>query len=294
MPSASVEPTASSTADPTVSQQPVPTPASQVAATLLFRFGRVTSVGESQPLLSVYEDGQLLTQDSRGRLMRRLLTNRGMTLLRNAALDTGLFTQSATFLIEVKKGAVAPGIDTYVDMFRVGPIVVRSVPFDDPTWVVPSVERARLRELATHLSDLSWLPADAWRDGRATPYEADAYVIFAGTLPISRGEGSGADVSDVAWPFVGWPEHIGEPLDSGNRESYLDHCLVVDSTATVKLNAALRDFALEEIGQPADLYWSLDIPWRERDLQLRLVARALLPDETATCAGKKLPPEIDL
>jgi hypothetical protein len=36
------------------------------------------------------------------------------------------------------------------------------------------------------------------------------------------------------------------------------------------------------------------IPWRERGIAVQFELRPLLPEETPTCAGKSLPPSLDL
>jgi hypothetical protein len=68
-----------------------------------------------------------------------------------------------------------------------------------------------------------------------------------------------------------------------------DHCAIV----TPSLADALAAFWWPQFGTPAGhFYLSGSIPWRERSATYDLEIRPLFPEESATCAGKSLPPTI--
>jgi hypothetical protein len=288
-------PTVAADASPTPVPSPLPTLPPGEPARVLLRHARLSFGAE--PLLTLYDDGMLLTLDDANRLSVRWMTARGIRLLRAALIDTGLFGRSANFRIQVIHGVEPPGVDLYLDRFRLamdgGEVVVNSTPGEDPSWMVPSPERDRLADLATQLRDISWLPDEAWADAEAVPYQAAGYLVFSGTRPLTRPRGP--DLADVEWPFPNPPDILGDrfALEPGHA-SIFQRCQVIGASSLSLLNLALARRGFEPLGASGALVSSVDIPWRERDVEVDLMVRPLLPDEAATCEGKQLPPRMDL
>ena len=113
-------------------------------------------------------------------------------------------------------------------------------------------------------------------------------------MPICPGETGGGggnepcdrDVDTVAWPVNLPPEGIGpEFTPADGTQSTLDHCAVIGHAFADALAAAMQPGGLA-----GHLYVMTSVPWRARNLFYDLRLRPLLPEESATCAGKSLFP----
>jgi hypothetical protein len=263
------------------------------------RLARLQGIGPFEPTVTLYESGRLLTLDEQNRLVERRVTPAGSELVRQAMLDTGLFEGSADYVIEIRPGAEPPGMEVPFDRFSLatadGMVVVGSMPFEDPTWIVPSAERDALADLAERLVDLSWLPDEAWATPEPAPYAAAAFLLFGGDLPLVDVDPAAPDMANVAWPFPGSPDQLGRTFVSADgTQSVMDRCLVIGPAARAALNSALAAGGGQGLGSGAMLFGGDYIPWRERGIAVQLELRPLLPEETPTCAGKSLPPSLDL
>lgn len=277
----------------------LPTPGPIEPETISVRLARLQGIGPFLPTLTLYESGRLLTLDEHNALVERRLTPDGVELVRQKMLDTGLFERSADHWFEVREGAEPPGMEVPVDLFKLvtedGTVEVTSVPYDDPSWMVPSPQRDALSDLAERLVDLSWLHDEAWATREPAPYAAPAFLLFGGDLPLVEVDPAAPDMANVAWPFPGSPDQLGGPFRSADgTQSIIDRCTVIGERALAALNAALVAAGAEGLGAGDSVYGGDFIPWRARGIEVQLELRPLLPEEAATCAGKNLGPDFDL
>ncbi len=218
---------ATSTPTDRATVEPTPTPGPIQPEAISLRLARLQGIGPFLPTMTVYETGRLLTLNERFELVERRLTPAGVDLIRHAMLETGLFERSMDYPIQIREGVQPPGREVPFDRFRLatpsGQVVVGSMPLEDPTWIVPSPERDALARLAERMVDLSWLPDAAWVNRNPTPYQAPAFLLFGGDLPIAAAVDPAApDMANVAWPFAVTPERLGGLFVSadGNSEHH--------------------------------------------------------------------------
>jgi hypothetical protein len=291
-------------AAPSLSPSPtptaLPTPAAAVPEAIAVRLARLSGIGPALPALTIYDGGRVLTMNDQNELLQRELTPAGVDLVKAAMLETGLFEHSVDYPIEIREGVEPPGIEVPFDRFTLatenGTIRVGSVPFDDPTWMVPSPERVLLIALADRLVDLTWLPSDAWVSDDPVPYEPRAHLLLGGDLPISQElDPAGPDMGSVIWSLPGGPEGFGAPFVSADgTESFVDRCLVIGPEAFAALRRALAEAGVDWSGSAGALFGGASVPWRSRGIQVELSARPLLPEESLSCAGKSSIPNMDL
>jgi hypothetical protein len=259
-------------------------------------------MGPSIPVLTVYADGRLLTDESDGRLMARQLSAWGIDALVAELTATGYFETSHQVPLELLPGVEPPDIEVPLDRFRLLAesgqwTVVTNVPAADPRWFVQSVERDVLAALADRLPAADFLPKGAWIAATRVPYQPQAVLLFSGFTPFpssdpicSRGpiDSCALDVSTVAWPLEPPPEGFGAPFVSADgAQSATDHCVVITPRMASLLAAALSPSVENE---PGWLLFGASVPWRDRNGFYEIGLRALLPEEQPTCAGKSLPP----
>jgi hypothetical protein len=291
-------------AAPSLSPSPtptaLPTPAAAVPEAIAVRLARLSGIGPALPALTIYDGGRVLTMNDQNELLQRELTPAGVDLVKAAMLETGLFEHSANYPIEIREGVEPPGIEVPFDRFTLatenGKVQVGSVPYEDPTWMVPSPERVVLIALAERLVDLSWLPDDAWVSIDAVPYQPRAYLLLGGDLPINQElDPAGPDMASVIWPLPGGPERFGAPFVSADgTESFIDRCLVIGPEVFAGLVRALADAGVDWSGSASSLFDGVSVPWRSRGIQVDLGVRPLLPEESLSCAGKSDIPNMDL
>ena len=262
-------------------------------------------LGPTLPHLTLYADGRLLSWNpEQDDLTIRTLTESGITAFMAELDSSGYLAESHNVPIEPVTGVEPPGPfepGLGLDWFALSPpdgprIAVNTIPVEDPSRFAPSAERAALTALAVKLIAANWLPPDAWVTAPPTRYQADAYLLLSGDVPFPPdmpicpgGGGSPAcarDVDTVAWPVVIPPDGIGVPFTpaDGGQHS-VDRCAVVGPAFADALAAAMQPGGLA-----GHLYVTTSIAWRAQNSFYDLRLRPLLPEESATCAGKNMFP----
>lgn len=260
------------------------------------------------PRLTLYADGRLLSWDpQRDNLVVRTLSSPGIDAFLAEVLASGLFAESHGVGLDPLPGDEPPdpfvaGIGFY--RFSLAPpdgprIEVTTVTVDDPSRFSSSPERDALTALADRLIAADWLAADAWVDATPTPYRAQAYLLLTGStvfppeMPICAGQAGGGgtepcdrDVDTVAWPLSLPPDGFGPTFTSADgRQDSVDHCAVIGPPLATAMAGAMQPGGLA-----GHLYVTTRIAWRAQNAFYDLRLRPLLPEETATCAGKSMFP----
>lgn len=211
-PSASVSPT------PTASGSPEPSPVPSDAALVLQLLGP----GEAGPVhtITILDNGLVITSEPS--LMERRLTAAGIQLVRDEMAATELTDASANYSPVANPGVEAPGYGGSGSVLEIGvpggeTVVINWYLFSDPPeqdFFQPQPEAEALDALAARLATLEeWLPAAAWADATAAPYEPASYLLVIDTQPRGPGEDSWVEVATVAWPLDEGIDAFGELSD---------------------------------------------------------------------------------
>ena len=212
-PSASPTPEASPSA-------PSPSPSDDAAASLLLRLMGGGVAGQVH-LVTILDDGRVITSDPTGASppMERRLAAAGIQLVRAELDATGLTDTSADYLPVANPGVEAPGYggaSPSLDVVLPGGDTVRInwLLFGDTEqdYFQPQPEAEALDALAARLTSLDeWLPASAWADANAKPYEPTTYRIF---IQYQTWGGSVDDLpvemASVSWPLDGGIDAFGD------------------------------------------------------------------------------------
>jgi hypothetical protein len=187
-------------------------------------------------LISVYEDGHVLTPDltwvevtseldviDGAWMLARRLTPAGIAQLRETVTTTGLFGTSGSYgpvaLPNVEPpGRGAPGYGISLGSGTDAVTVHWTSMFpDDALYYEPSPEREALDVLGAHMIVFdTWLPADAWAEPDPCTVQALRFRVF-----IFADLYGGAladlppDIADVPWPLGG--EILSWGADVGNE-----------------------------------------------------------------------------
>jgi hypothetical protein len=203
---------ATQTGAPSTSSSPAPSADPAVAA-LVLRLERGAEAGPRTHLLTVLEDGRIITtsydQFGGNPSVERRLTAAGVQLLRDELDATGLsFLASADYSPVSNPGVEPPGYGGSGPALEVGlsggGTAVISWYFlnDDGLYFEPQPEAEALEALYARLSTLDeWLPANAWADANARPYAPARYRIFI----YSQTWGGSLDDLPVESATVSWP-----------------------------------------------------------------------------------------
>lgn len=257
------------------------------------------------PNLTLYADGRLLSWDPvRDDLQVRTLSGAGIDAFMAEVLASGYFADSHVVSLEPLPGVEPPGpfepglgFDVLSTFPPDGPRVqVTTITFDDPSRFASSPERDALAALAARLIAADWLAPDAWVDATPIRYRAAAYLLLSGDVPfppntpICPGPPStptcARDIDTVAWPVSLPPDGIGlpfTPADGGQHS--VDRCAVIAPAFAAALASAMQPGGLA-----GHLYVTISIAWRAQNAFYDLRLRPLLPEESATCAGKNMFP----
>lgn len=205
------------------------------AAPLALRVERRGHTGREW-LISVYEDGHVLTPDltwvevtseldviDGAWMLARRLTPAGIAQLRETVTTTGLFIESGRYDPVALPNVEPPGrgIDSYGITLGSGTDAVTvywaSMYPDDALYYEPSPEREALDALGAKMLVFdSWLPDDAWAERDPCTVQALRFrvFIFADTYGGALAD-LPPDVADVPWPLGGeilsWGADVGSP-----------------------------------------------------------------------------------
>jgi hypothetical protein len=255
-------------------------------------------------LLSVYEDGHVLTWDPFSHdgawMLARRLTPAGIAQLLETVTATGLFDKSGSYgpvaLPNVEppgRGAPGYGIslgsgadavtDSWTSMFP-----------DDALYYEPSPEREALDALGAKMLVLdSWLPDDAWADRDPCTVQALRFRVF---IFIDAYGGALADlppdIADVPWPLGGeilsWGADVG---DQSPDEPYpIVRCGIAARADASRLVDKLREAGvLDPFSTTVDAgIIELQLGDRAANRILSIDVQPLLPDDDQ-CTNANFP-----
>lgn len=211
-PSASATPTeaASSSSEPTA----VPSDAALVM--------QLHGPGEAGPLhvITILDNGVVISSEPA--LMERQLTDAGIQLVRDEMAATGLTDAPANYDPVPNPGVEPPGYGGSGSVLEVGvpggeSIVITWYLFNDSPeqdFFQPQPEAEALEALSARLATLEeWLPASAWADDTAEPYEPVSYLMAIDSQPRGPGEDSWVEIDTVVWPLDEAIDDFGELSD---------------------------------------------------------------------------------
>ena len=220
-PSPSAEATPSRSAEASASQAGLPSapasPSTEPPAALVFRLERRWFWGPEH-LVTVLEDGRIITTSGLDPAVERRLTAAGVQLLRDELDATGLtFLASADYLPVFNPGVEPFGYDGDGAALEVGlpgggTAMITWLLFPDTEdRFQPQPEAEALEPLVARLTTLGdWLPASAWAHANARPYAPRQYRILITSDPWG---GSLNDLpvesTTVSWPLIEGIDAIG-------------------------------------------------------------------------------------
>jgi hypothetical protein len=199
-------PPPSPTAKPAETQAPGSWPAVPAAptpdatGTLLLMHVRWSDTGGPAPFLVVLADGRVVTrhEDENGStsLLKRQLSTAGITFVRAALTDVGLFDQDRTRKLIKPLNCCGAGDQLRVRLGDATVSVGRVLAYKenyapDPAW-------DRFDALVDNLVDIeAWLPAEAWADTAWSPYLARRFCLELTTDTYSSVH---LRADELAWP----------------------------------------------------------------------------------------------
>jgi hypothetical protein len=288
-PSPSPSPAATPSVAPTSLPMPSTAPSPEPSAGALV--AHLVGGGELGPfhLVTIFDDGRVITSDPSGETApkERRLTAAGIQLVRDEMAATGLTDAPANFQPVPNPGVEPPGGGIGdVGNLEIGQaggstIVITWNLYADtePGDYQPQPEAEALQALGVRLSTLEeWLPAAAWADPIAAPYEPDDYRM---TIDGSAWGGSAddlpADVATVDWPPTFDTAALTEVIDSADDEV---RCGLIDAAVGTAVISALQAAgARPENG--TNLAFGLGVPETSRLVTITLAP--ILPFDDGTC-----------
>jgi len=300
---------------PSISPTPSPTPGPPQAlypacndldetVPLALRVERWSDTGR-QWLISVYEDGHVLTPDLKwvevtdgsevsdgAWMLARRLTPAGLTQLRETVTATGVFGESGSYgpvaLPNIEPpGRGAPGYGISLGSGTDAVTVHWTSMFpDDALYYEPSPEREALDALGAKMLVFdSWLPDDAWAERDPCTVQALRFRVFIfadlyGGAPADLPP----DVADVTWPLPG--EILSWGADVGNQspdEPYpIVRCGIAARADASRLVDELREagaFDPFSFSMTLDAGAYAELGDRAANRILQIVVQPLLPDD---------------
>jgi hypothetical protein len=296
--SASTAPDGSPTPLPSLSGSPAPSPNPAVAA-LVFRLER-RGIAGPEDLVTVLEDGRIITKSAGNPAVERRLTAAGVQLLRDELDATGLtFLASADYLPVYNPGVEPFGYDGAVGALEVrlpggGTAMITWLLFNDtePGSFQPQPEAEALEAMLARLTTLGeWLPASAWADANAKPYAPRQYRILISSSPCRSGcRLPVVESSTVSWPLIEGIDafgaavqivaHAQEPGDG----TLLTRCRVVSAGEGAPVIEALESAgATFEGSSPVFPGGSFDLGYRATSRWVYIGIEPILPHADASC-----------
>lgn len=226
-------------------------------------------------LITILDDGRVISSVVSPPTERRL-TAEGIQLVRDEMAATGLTDTSANYLPVANPGkeGEAPGWGGAPPVLIVGrpggeQILVSWYLFSESPeqdWFQPQPEAEALEALAARLTTLEeWLPASAWADATADPFEVDRYLMSIDQQPRAPGDEPSVEISTVSWPLAEGIDVFGE-LSDPSIDDVRSGCLdAADGRAVIDALAAagagvvsdeadlVRQFMV--VDGPERLYW---------------------------------------
>jgi hypothetical protein len=295
-PSPSAEASASQTGLPSASFSPSTGP----PAALVFRLEVSYELGGLAHLVTVLEDGRIITTSVPNPAVERRLTAAGVQLFRDELDATGMtFLASADYLPVSKPGVEPPGYGYDVPALEVG------LPGGGKamiTWVLPpegmrdsfqpQPEAEALEAMLARLSSLDdWLPASAWADANARPYAPRQYRILISSSPCPSGcRLPVVETSTVSWPLIEGIDAFGAAVQvvahaqEPGIGTLLTRCRVVSAAEGAPLIEALESAGATFEGySPVFPGGSFDLGYRATSRWVYIGIEPILPHADATC-----------
>ena len=182
--------------------------------------------GEAGPvhLITILDNGLVISSEPSSETppVERRLTAAGIQLVRDEMAATGLTGVSASYNPVVNPGVEHPGYGGSGSVLEVGVpggenVLITWYLFNDPPeqdYFQPQPEAEALDELAARLSTLEeWLPAGAWADATAAPYQPASYLMTIDDQPRGPGGDEWVEVARVSWPLDEGIDNFGELSD---------------------------------------------------------------------------------
>lgn len=267
-------------------------------AALVFRLEVSSELGGLVHLVTVLEDGRIITTSGRNPAVERRVTVAGVQLLRDELDATGLtFLASADYWPVLRPGVEPPiyGYDApalEVGLPGGGTAMIRWVlaPSTFRDSFQPQPEAEALQAMLARLSSLDdWLPADAWADATARPYAPQQYRILISSTPWG-GSLFPVESSTVSWPLIEGVDAFGAAVQSVVQEPPHDdgtapfRCRVVSAEEGAPLIAALESAgATFEGPSPVFPGGSFDLGYRATSHVVSIGIEPILPHADASC-----------
>lgn len=273
---------------PTVPATPAPTGTAEPRPTgLVVRLTSCSHTCGPTPGTTVLDDGRIIWEDIENRASESRLTpealQRVLDLLAVPELDA-----DGDYQAQLRPGAepIGRGATLFrLEVLRDGRAV--TVTFGDPSsyadepdlWIISS-EMQALGSIANQLQDpvASLGQASFVEDPHA--YEPDQTLVLIDLFPdVGDDLGFDVDVDDVAWPFGGPIEGVGEPVEAAG--GFGTRCLVITADATEATIAA--EEAAGAHRQRRLWLSTVEYRWKRADgfVQVKLVP--VLPHEQGLC-----------
>jgi hypothetical protein len=271
-------------------QRPLP---ARTPLDLVLSYERFTDIPTVRgPELLVTSDAQMLTAPNWGTdLGARRLSPQGVDLVRGAVLDTGLFRATHSIQRRPRPGAspnLNRGFESLLITIRVDAqnVAVGTFARDhEDALYVWDAGREELLELATRLSDLSWLPTSAWADSTPRPYDAVFHRLYIETLRSAAQPLVAATVESV-WPFATPPEGFGAsvPSDPAWPSTVTARCAILAADDARALGEPIARLAGMTYSQNRRVT-SGSFRWAAGNGEVYLQLEPLLPHVVPTCDG---------
>ena len=298
-PSPSAEASPSQSSLPSASATPSDNPA---IAPLVFRL-QGGSEGGRFHLVTVLEDGRIITSSEASPLVERRLTAAGVQLLRDELDATGLsFVASADYSPVAKPGVEPPpfggaGPALEVGLPGGGTAVITWFFFGDTEqdYFQPQPEAEALQILFGRLTTLDeWLPASAWADANARPYAPPQYRV---SIRSQKWGGSLADLPvespAVSWPLIGGIDALGDAVESvaqepGEGDSTIRCRVLSGEEGSAVMGALEAAGATADPSPPVFPGPTFELGYRATSRVVTIVLEAILPHADASC-GVEIP-----
>jgi len=303
-PTASEKPTASASASAVATPTSAPSATAEPSASegtailptgpgeLLFNFTFACHISPlvSVPATTVLEDGRVIWADERNLYRVRQLSTTGLEQLRSEIETTGLFENSADYVLERREDAPEPpghGLCIWSFVWSNGEapsVEVNSVGWlgdeEEETYYEPAPERKQLDAIAMQLRDPeAWFADESdWLQPTSELFSPEQYLVLAAVYPPEVGTEGAPDFDSVTWPFEATPDAFGEPVS----EQSLHRCAVAEAADVEQLSAELAAAGLEQFIDPLSGAM-VTLPWATREAAVEVTIWHVMPDGTPTC-----------
>lgn len=236
--------------------------------------------------VSIHADGRVIATSRDDTIVQRRLTAGGLDRIRDAVAASEMFGQdapaAATYTAVLRSDAESPQRGAFGERIVAGrgegTVSVDWTPiFDNEVdlWQ-PSAEIARLDELAALLWALDeWLPADAWLEANAGPYEATRFRFTDDEIGM-MGYTPPTALADLDWPL---DTPLAELPATRNPVGLLNRCLTLTRAEAVEVVGRLaRLFGDPTLGLGSRL--AVELSGEVEGRVHRLSIEPLMPDES--------------